>query len=73
MRLSSRQYPRYFRFIEESLLIAALDAQNDPRTSEFTEDYLKPLGIESMMDVPIRLGGTVIGIVCHEHAGEKRI
>jgi two-component system NtrC family sensor kinase len=32
-----------------------------------TEDYLKPYGIVSKMDVPIRRHGEIIGIICHEH------
>lgn len=70
--LMAAQYPRYFRALEESRTISADDAQNDPRTSEFTKGYLKPLGIVSMMDVPIRLRGRVVGVVCHEHVSSSR-
>jgi PAS domain S-box-containing protein len=71
-RLSAGQYPRYFRALEESRLVDAEDARRDPRTSEFTEGYLKPLGIVSMMDAPVRLHGQVVGVVCHEHVGTLR-
>ncbi|MFQ6083496.1 MAG: PAS domain S-box protein, partial [Candidatus Aminicenantia bacterium] len=72
LRLQAKQYPRYFRALEESRTIAANDARTDPRTNEFTEGYLKPFGITSMMDVPIWLHGKVVGVVCHEHTGPKR-
>jgi diguanylate cyclase (GGDEF)-like protein len=72
LRLRAEQYPKYFKALEESRTIAANDACLDTRTSEFAEGYLKPLGITSMMDVPVRLHGKVIGIVCHEHVGSKR-
>ena len=67
--IQSRDFPRYFGALEESRVVAATDARRDPRTSEFTEPYLKPLGITSMMDVPIRLHGALVGVVCHERTG----
>ena len=72
LRLQARQYPRYFHALEENRAVAANDAQSDPRTSEFTEGYLKPFEITSMMDVPVWLHGKVVGIVCHEHSGPIR-
>lgn len=73
VHLEAKDYPLYFQALEESRTINANDAHRDPRTKEFSESYLKPLGISSMMDVPIRLGGQIIGIVCHEHVGHKKI
>ncbi len=70
--LFAKQYPRYFQALEESRIIAAAEAHRDYRTAEFTEKYLRPAGISSMMDVPVRLGGKVLGIVCHEHIGPVR-
>lgn len=72
VKLEARQYPCYFQALEESRIIAANDARNDPRTKEFTEGYLKPLGITSMLDVTVRLHGEVFGAVCHEHTGPIR-
>ncbi len=72
IRLQAEKYPNYFKALEESRTVAADDAQQDPRTSEFTLDYLKPLGITSMMDVSIWHQGKLVGIVCHEHVGPKR-
>lgn len=73
LRLKAQEYPAYFKSLEESRILAADDAHSDPRTREFTENYLKPLGIVSMMDVPVRLRGKVIGVLCNEHVGAKRI
>ena len=72
IRLQAKKYPRYFRALEETRIVAADDARTDPRTSEFTKDYLDPLGITSMMDVPIWRHGKLVGIVCHEHRGPMR-
>lgn len=70
--LKAALHPRYFEALIESRVIAASDACSDPRTSEFAEDYLKPLGISSMLDAPVWLHGNIIGIVCHEHVGPAR-
>jgi len=70
--LSGREFPRYFKALKSGQPIAADDAHNDPRTSEFTEAYLRPTGIGAMLDVPVFLGGTLHGVVCHEHLGPAR-
>ena len=72
LKLQIRDYPRYFQALEESRTLAADDARQDSLTDEFTTSYLIPLGITSMMDVPIRHRGKVVGILCHEHIGLQR-
>lgn len=72
MRLEAKQYPRYFKALEDRGTVAAYDACSDPCTSEFAKGYLIPNGITSMMDVPIWLHGKVVGIVCHEQTGSMR-
>ncbi|MBH0187164.1 MAG: PAS domain S-box protein, partial [Nitrospira sp.] len=71
-RLSALQYPRYLETIAASLVAAAPDACADPRMSEFVEHYFRPLGITSVMDVPIRHQGTLVGVLWHEHVGVPR-
>lgn len=70
--LSASDYPTYFRALENERIIAAHDASSDPRTSEFKESYLDPLGITSMLDAPIRLKGQMVGLICNEHMGPAR-
>lgn len=70
--LPLRTWPSYAAAIDARRVIAAHDAHADPRTTELTEGYLAPLGITSMLDVPIFIGGQVWGIVCHEHQGPPR-
>jgi GAF domain-containing protein len=72
LRLAKRDFPRYFAAMDESRILAADDAVSDPRTSEFTETYLQPFGITSMLDVPIWVRGKVRGVLCHEHTGPRR-
>ena len=70
--LAADAYPRYFAALETGRAIDAHDALTDPRTSEFAEGYLRPLGISSMMDAAIRREGGLVGVVCHEHVGPPR-
>lgn len=72
LRLKAKNYPSYFKALEKSLALSAHDAEKDPRTREFKKKYLRPLGITSMLDIPIRSHGKLIGIVCHEHVGPPR-
>jgi GAF domain-containing protein len=68
VELNADAYPDYFAALAATDVIAADDAQRDPRTREFTDGYLIPLGIGAMMEVPIHPDG----ILCHEHVGPSR-
>ena len=70
--LHADSYPRYFAALETGRAIAADNVFVDPRTNEFTEGYLVPLGITSMLDAAVRIEGRVAGVVCLEHIGPKR-
>jgi len=70
--LLEHDYPSYFESLKKELFIAASDALKDPRTKEFSSSYLSPIGISSMLDVPIRKEGEIIGVLCHEHIGSPR-
>jgi PAS domain S-box-containing protein len=64
--------PRYFGALERERVIAAVDAQLDRRTSEFTDAYLVPQGIGAMLDVPLRHDNATVGVLCAEHLGGAR-
>jgi PAS domain S-box-containing protein len=72
MSLFQRDCPSYFAALLESRVISAGDARTDPRTREFTPNYLDPLGITSMLDVPIWREGELYGVLCCEHIGPRR-
>jgi PAS domain S-box-containing protein len=58
--------PSYFKAIKDGDIIIANEAQTHQSTSCFSRSYLLPLGIESMLDVPIIFGGDIIGVICIE-------
>lgn len=65
-------FPHYFASLHSNFCLDAADARTDPRTKELYEPYLLPSGVRSMMDVPIRALGKQIGVLCIEHASERR-
>ena len=70
--LGRRDAGRYFEALERERVIAADDAQREPRTSEFRDTYLVPNGIGAMLDVPLRHDNTTVGVLCAEHVGGPR-
>ncbi|MCC6699519.1 MAG: PAS domain S-box protein [Candidatus Hydrogenedentes bacterium] len=70
--LRRAEYPHYFEALRVEHRIVAHDALSDSRTREFRDGYLVPLGITSMLDVPILEGGRNLGVLCNEHVGPAR-
>jgi signal transduction histidine kinase len=66
------EFPEYFAALERRKTVPAEVALTDPRTDELADAYLIPLGITSMLDATIFVGGEVVGVVCHEHIGAPR-
>ena len=72
VELASSVYPKYFAALATGRSIAAHNARLDERTAEFSRDYLVPLGITSMLDIPVRRAGQLVGVLCIEHVGPAR-
>ncbi|MBS0171262.1 MAG: PAS domain S-box protein [Nitrospira sp.] len=72
-RLDVAQCPRYFAELLREQVVDAHDVERDPRTSALLQSYLQPLGIVSLLDVPIFFGGRLAGVVCHERTGMPRV
>jgi len=71
-RLSADEAPAYFAALALKRPIAAGDVATHPATSGLLEGYLRPLGITSLLDVPVWVRGEVVGVICHEHTGPTR-
>ncbi len=70
--IKKNDYPNYFSTLENNIIISASNAHTHPATSEFSESYLTPLGIDAVLHVPIRKRGLLIGVICCEHVGSTR-
>jgi signal transduction histidine kinase len=71
-KLYKQDYPVYFKAIEANGAMDVYDVHSDPRTAEFSEAYFSPMGITSLLDIPVYQEGKLKGIICCEHTGEKR-
>lgn len=66
IELMKIDFEQYFSHLLIDPVIIADDAEKHPATSCFTKTYLRPLGIKSMLDIPITYRGVVIGVICIE-------
>ncbi len=64
--ISASDAPLYFETLRDSRVLAVQDVEQDARTHELWDLWLKPREIHSMMDVPLWLHGRLVGILCHE-------
>lgn len=65
-------FPRYFERLAQGEVIAAEDAQSDPRTEELRRGGMRLLGISAMLDAPVLIAGELYGVLCFEHKGRPR-
>jgi len=70
--IRTSEFPAYFEALNRERFVSAAHVESDPRTRELYVSYLGPRGIASTLDAGIRLGGQLVGILCHEHQGTSR-
>jgi diguanylate cyclase (GGDEF)-like protein len=64
--LAVDSYPEYFKVLHNGQALVVNNVREDSRTSEFNEDYLIPLDIYSMLDIPLNQDEQCIGVFCLE-------
>lgn len=72
LSLTRSSMPVYFDLLATEKLITTSDSQHDERTQELAANYIIPNGILSMMDVPVRIEGRMVGIICFEETKAQR-
>lgn len=70
--LYKKDFPAYFEAIKENRIILAPNIHTHPATFQFTDSYSKPNDILSLMDVPLRMEGELIGVICFEKTGKTQ-
>ncbi|MES2763280.1 MAG: histidine kinase dimerization/phosphoacceptor domain -containing protein [Bacteroidota bacterium] len=65
--------PFYFKLFETEKIILTRDSFNETKTAELYDFYLKPNNIQSLMDIPVRIEGEMIGVICFENVGAPRV
>ena len=72
-KLYEADYAPYFKVVLSESIINAEDAGTHEATSCFTESYLKPLDIYSLLDVPYYEDGKFEGVICCEQQHSFRV
>ncbi|MEO8473603.1 MAG: tetratricopeptide repeat protein [Chryseolinea sp.] len=72
IKLSFAQAPKYFAAIKQEKIIIAEDARTHPATSEFSDSYLIPGDIFSMLDVTFYEDEKLKGLLCCEQQHNTR-
>ena len=67
--LEASRFPKYFEALEKNKIIFAENIYKHPDTQEFKESYSKPNDIITLLDIPLRLEGKLIGVMCYEKTG----
>ncbi|MDP3557020.1 MAG: histidine kinase dimerization/phosphoacceptor domain -containing protein [Bacteroidota bacterium] len=67
--LLEKDYPVYFKAIIANEIIIAEDIYTHPLTKELTTNYSKPNDIYSLLDIPLRISGELVGVMCYEKTG----
>ncbi|WP_374661474.1 ATP-binding protein [Inhella sp.] len=69
--LHQTAFANEFHHLLTSRYVDAHEPYTDPRTQGYVEPYLKPNGITSMLDVVVRQGEELLGLICMEHVGRS--
>lgn len=67
--LTKKDHPGYFEAINTNKILLVENTYKHPATIEFTADYLIPNDVISLMDIPLRIEGELIGVMCFEKTG----
>jgi two-component sensor histidine kinase len=70
--LKKKDFPNYFEALEKNKIILVEDIHSNSITKELDEVYSIPFGVESLMDIPVRIAGTLIGVMCFEKTGKRK-
>lgn len=71
--LNKDKYPNYFDAMIKNKIIIAENVLENENTVELAIDYSMPNNVRSLMDVPIRIEGDVIGVMCFEKTGIQKV
>ena len=70
--ISENDFPLYFKSLKNEMAIVADDAYTHEYTKELAEIYLRPQQIVSMLDLPIYIGGELVGLIRWEQTETKK-
>ena len=72
IELFEKDFKPYFKEIKVNPIIIADNVNEHPATKCFKESYSDVLGVKSMLDVPIKYKGEIIGVICIESLTNRK-
>ena len=70
-KLNKTNYPTYFKSICVNEIVDVENVYNNSITKELKLDYCLKNKVISLMDIPLRIEGKVVGVLCFEKTGKK--
>lgn len=67
--LRKSDFPDYFDSIEKNQILYAQNVHTHPATKCLNSSYNEPNDIITLLDIPLRLEGKLIGVMCYEKTG----
>lgn len=71
--LNRDDLPNYFRHLTQNKIIVSNDASASELNQELIASYILPNQITSMIDVPLRSEGDMIGVICFEYVKKRYV
>ena len=71
--LLEADFPTYFAKLRENKIIIAENIYTHDATKELDNKYAKPNDIITLMDMPMRVAGELVGVMCCEKTGDVPI
>ena len=68
--LAYSKFKKYIDLLFTNEIIIAPNVYQDERLDELNEPYFRPTNVISLMDIPLRMEGQIIGVMCFEKTGE---
>lgn len=63
--------PEYFEALEKDEILYVPNVLESPITEGMKEKYCKPAGVITLLDIPLRFDGQMIGVMCFEKTGDE--
>ena len=63
--------PEYFEALEKDEILYVPNVMESPITEGLKESYNKPAGVITLLDIPLRFDGQMIGVMCFEKTGDE--
>ena len=70
--LLKRDHPIYFKALVSNEIIIAEDIYSHPLTKEFSTKYAVENDIFTLLDIPLRISGELVGVMCYEKTSIKK-